>query len=53
MGVFRSIQKPTYADQLVGQVEESRAQKGGGDLEALFRRADTWVVGDPISSNGH
>jgi 2-oxoglutarate ferredoxin oxidoreductase subunit beta len=50
LGVFRAVQKPTYADLLVGQVEKAVQHRGEGDLSKLYRDADTWVVGD--GSNG-
>jgi len=46
VGVFRSIEKPTYADLLLGQVEQAMDQRGVGDLSRLYRAADTWTVTD-------
>jgi len=44
IGIFRSIQKPTYADMLLKQGEAARAKRGAGDLRKLFRDADTWEI---------
>jgi 2-oxoglutarate ferredoxin oxidoreductase subunit beta len=46
MGVFRSVERPTYDEQLVEQV--ATAQAGGphddGAFDALLRGNDTWKV---------
>jgi 2-oxoglutarate ferredoxin oxidoreductase subunit beta len=52
LGVFRCVEKPTYADLLIGQVEQAVRQRGDGDLSKLYRNADTWVVGDNNGGNG-
>jgi 2-oxoglutarate ferredoxin oxidoreductase subunit beta len=44
VGVFRSVRRPTYEEQLNGQIEESIKKKGAGKLEELFASDDTWVV---------
>lgn len=44
MGVFRCVQKPTYEDLVVRQVQEVVQKKGKGKLEDLFASDDTWVV---------
>jgi 2-oxoglutarate ferredoxin oxidoreductase subunit beta len=46
LGVFRQVQKPTYARQVQAQNETARARKGPGDLRKLFHKADTWEVTD-------
>jgi 2-oxoglutarate ferredoxin oxidoreductase subunit beta len=43
MGVFRSVQKPTYDRMMADQLEEARTQ-APGDLEALLAGGDTWTV---------
>jgi 2-oxoglutarate ferredoxin oxidoreductase subunit beta len=43
MGVFRSIQRPTYDKLLRGQVDEAKAA-GDADLGALIRGNDTWTI---------
>jgi 2-oxoglutarate/2-oxoacid ferredoxin oxidoreductase subunit beta len=50
LGVFRTVEKPTYADLMIGQVKKAVQQRGEGDLSKLYHDADTWVVGD--GSNG-
>ena len=44
MGVFRSVEKPTYDEAVNQQVEDAIAEKGEGSLDKLFNRGDTWVV---------
>jgi 2-oxoglutarate ferredoxin oxidoreductase subunit beta len=44
MGVFRNVQRQTYTEGLMGQVEEAQAKKGKGDLNKLYRAADLWDV---------
>jgi 2-oxoglutarate ferredoxin oxidoreductase subunit beta len=44
VGVFRQLEKPTYADLMIGQEEQAIQRRGEGDLAALFRQADTWTV---------
>jgi 2-oxoglutarate ferredoxin oxidoreductase subunit beta len=46
MGVFRQVQKPTYTDLMLGQAQQAIEKRGPGDLAALYRAADTWVVGE-------
>nr|WP_109474050.1 2-oxoacid:ferredoxin oxidoreductase subunit beta [Ornithinimicrobium cavernae] len=49
MGIFRSVDRPTYDDQVRAQVEGARSGAGGpaddDDLAALLRGGDTWTVG--------
>ena len=44
MGVFRSIQKPTYDAMMTDQLEDARSGQPA-DLGALLRGSDTWTVG--------
>ncbi len=43
IGVFRSVQRPTYDDLMAGQIETAQAS-GGHDLDDLLRGKDTWTV---------
>jgi 2-oxoglutarate/2-oxoacid ferredoxin oxidoreductase subunit beta len=52
LGVFRCVEKPTYAGLMIGQVEQAVRQRGEGDLARLYRNADTWVVSDNNGGNG-
>ena len=55
LGVFRSVGKVTYADQVVEQQQQARARRGAGDLRKLFFDADTWTVSevsDLVHANG-
>ena len=44
IGIFRDIEAPVYDDLMAEQLEASLAQRGEGDLEALLRSGETWVV---------
>ncbi|MGD8330782.1 MAG: 2-oxoacid:ferredoxin oxidoreductase subunit beta [Acidobacteriota bacterium] len=43
VGVFRAIDKPIYDELLMDQVHDAMA-KTPPDLDALYRRGETWVV---------
>jgi len=45
IGVFRSIDRPTYDDLMAEQLERAVTKQGQGDLGALLRGKDTWKVG--------
>ena len=45
IGVFRSVERAEYGDQMAEQVLAEQAAKGTGDLAKLFRSAATWQVG--------
>ncbi len=47
VGVFRAVQKPTFAELMLRQNEEARARRGAGDLRKLFMDSDTWEVKAP------
>jgi len=44
LGVFRSIERPTYEAQLADQGRRAREERGDGDLATLFHATDTWIV---------
>lgn len=44
LGVIRQVEKPTYSQGLMAQIEAARAQRGSGNLNALYRSADLWTV---------
>lgn len=43
-GVFYSIERPCYEDMLHAQIEETKATKGIGNLDALLAGKETWTV---------
>jgi 2-oxoglutarate ferredoxin oxidoreductase subunit beta len=43
-GIFRQVQKPTYDDLMVQQIDEVLAERGRGDLPRLLRSGTTWLV---------
>jgi 2-oxoglutarate ferredoxin oxidoreductase subunit beta len=44
VGVFRSVQRPTYDAAINAQIDQAR-QSQPADLDALFNRGDVWDVG--------
>jgi 2-oxoglutarate/2-oxoacid ferredoxin oxidoreductase subunit beta len=44
VGVFRAVERPTFEDQVTGQIEQSVQARGPGKLDELFRSDDLWVV---------
>ena len=44
LGVFRSVQRPTYEDVVNKQMEDVLATRGPGKLEDLFASDETWTV---------
>jgi 2-oxoglutarate/2-oxoacid ferredoxin oxidoreductase subunit beta len=44
IGIFRDVEAPVYDDLMRDQLEASVAQRGTGELDALLRSGETWVV---------
>lgn len=44
MGIFRSVERPTFNDSVNQQIEATVADKGRGNLEELLNSGDTWTV---------
>ncbi len=44
LGIFRQVEKPTYNDLLMSQIDGAIAQQGKGDLSRLFNAGTTWFV---------
>ena len=44
IGVFRDVERPVYDELMAAQLEEARAAKGEGDLDALLHAGDTWQI---------
>jgi 2-oxoglutarate ferredoxin oxidoreductase subunit beta len=44
VGVFRQVDRLTYGDALDQQIADARERHGDGDLEALLRGPNTWLV---------
>ncbi len=44
MGVFLSIQRPTYEEEMRNQIAKVTSKKGEGDLQALLDGDETWVI---------
>jgi 2-oxoglutarate ferredoxin oxidoreductase subunit beta len=44
MGVFRSVERPSYDAEVVRQLDEVVQKQGAGDLNKLFNSGDTWDV---------
>jgi 2-oxoglutarate/2-oxoacid ferredoxin oxidoreductase subunit beta len=43
-GIFRQVDKPTYDDLLMAQVQAATAKNGPGELSRLLNEGTTWVV---------
>ena len=44
VGIFRMIERPTYEEMMVDQIDASIAKSGPGSLEKLINSGDTWIV---------
>lgn len=44
IGVFYAVPRPTFDQAVNNQLEEAKTKQGGGDLQALLNRGDTWTV---------
>ena len=44
VGVFRAVQRPTFEDRLVEQLNTAVQKQGRGRIEDLFDDGETWVV---------
>jgi 2-oxoglutarate ferredoxin oxidoreductase subunit beta len=44
IGVFRSVEQPSYDQLMAEQIAAARARSGPGDLAALLAGQDTWEV---------
>src|SRR3954452_1343263 len=44
IGVFRSVERAAYDDQVQEQVDHAIAKDGPGDLAALLASGDTWTI---------
>ncbi|MER3414876.1 MAG: 2-oxoacid:ferredoxin oxidoreductase subunit beta [Gemmataceae bacterium] len=49
LGVLRAVQRSTYEELVLKQIEDVIKVKGRGTLQDLFRSEDTWVVEGPRS----
>jgi 2-oxoglutarate ferredoxin oxidoreductase subunit beta len=45
MGVFVSLDRPTYEEQLQDQIARARSRKGTGDLQKLLEGDQPWTIG--------
>jgi 2-oxoglutarate ferredoxin oxidoreductase subunit beta len=44
IGVFHASVRPSYEEAMANQLEVARQKLGAGDVNALFKRGETWVV---------
>jgi 2-oxoglutarate ferredoxin oxidoreductase subunit beta len=44
VGIFRSVERPTYEDMMTHQIEAAISKQGLGNLEKLINSGDTWTV---------
>ncbi|MDX1437170.1 MAG: thiamine pyrophosphate-dependent enzyme [Anaerolineales bacterium] len=48
LGIFRSLDRPTYSGMMQDQITLAREKKGPADLKTLFYDSDTWTVSDEV-----
>ncbi len=44
LGIFRDVERPTYDQLLVDQIQQAMTKRGRGDLRALLNAGTTWQV---------
>ena len=44
LGVLRSVEKPSFEEQVVGQIQDTVESQGEGTLQDLLYAGDTWTV---------
>lgn len=44
MGVFVSLQRPTYEEQMRDQIAKAKSKRGPGELQKLLDGDETWVI---------
>jgi len=44
IGVFQSIDKPSYEEKVENQIEEVTKKLGEGDINKLMRGEDFWTI---------
>ncbi len=44
MGVFLSVERPTYAEQIAAQIARVKQKKGEGNLQKLLEGDETWII---------
>ncbi|MEP6922604.1 MAG: 2-oxoacid:ferredoxin oxidoreductase subunit beta, partial [bacterium] len=44
VGIFRAVQRATYEDMMVDQIDAAIAKNGNGSLEKLLNSGETWTV---------
>ena len=44
VGVFRQVERETYNEDVIGQIESAKEAKGDGKIEQLIRSLGTWDV---------
>jgi 2-oxoglutarate/2-oxoacid ferredoxin oxidoreductase subunit beta len=48
LGVFRSVDVPSYEERVVGQMQTETDRMGVGKLEDLLKAGDTWTVEEHV-----
>jgi len=44
IGIFRSVERPSYEQLMADQIDQAVTAKGRGDLMALLHSGDTWEI---------
>ena len=45
IGVFRAVERPTYEERVIGQIQAQQDKMGTGTLEQLLYSGEVWKVG--------
>jgi 2-oxoglutarate ferredoxin oxidoreductase subunit beta len=44
LGVFRSVERPVYDEEVAAQIAAAKERRGEGDLASLIAGRDTWTI---------
>ena len=44
IGIFLSIDRPRYEDEMAKQIDSAVSKRGRGSLEKLLNSGDTWLI---------
>ncbi|MCA1600972.1 MAG: 2-oxoacid:ferredoxin oxidoreductase subunit beta, partial [Acidobacteria bacterium] len=44
VGIFRAVERATYEEMMVNQIDAAISKSGPGSLDKLINSGDTWVV---------
>jgi len=44
LGIFHAVRRPTYDEMMTEQIEQQRARRPGGSVQAVLEAGETWTV---------